>query len=330
VGDVKQAIYGWRGGDWRLFGEVLRKGFPSVERERMEERVLVTNYRSLPQIVDFNNHLYSTLIDPGRGRELAEHMMPRGTPEETCEELAATLAANFADVVQNVRPDLPEVYDRGFVCVVDLPGDAEAINTNVEQWLRHQVKEVWQTRNKGIAVLVRSNAQAEMVAAWLVAEGVPIVTENSLRLRSSPLIKGLVSFLHFLEYPLDDLAFWGALASPLFEGMVGAGGALEAFLMAGRWQRPLYRAFEREFPDEAKRLVRSILSRSGFLAPYDLVRELLAAFDGFEQKRFIFAVQLEIDRDRRFQVGVNLPIDWNQVALRCQRLELGKSWMVHD
>jgi len=32
VGDVKQAIYGWRGGDWKLFGEVLGGNFP-VEPE---------------------------------------------------------------------------------------------------------------------------------------------------------------------------------------------------------------------------------------------------------------------------------------------------------
>jgi ATP-dependent helicase/nuclease subunit A len=279
VGDVKQAIYGWRGGDWRLFGEVMREDFPSVEPGRRAEKVLETNYRSLPAIVEFNNTLYSTLVDPALGRELAAHMMPSKTTAETCEELAATLAANFADVVQKVRPSLPEGAGEGFVCALDIWGDAETIAAGVEGWLRRQVKEVWQERKKGIAVLVRSNRQAEAVATWLIAEGVPIVTENSLRLRSSPLVKGLVSFLHFLEYPLDDLAFWGALASPLFKGLVTPGESLEAFLTGGRWPRPLYRAFERAFPEESRHLVRTILARSGFLTPYDLVREVLATFD---------------------------------------------------
>ncbi|MFZ1947012.1 MAG: UvrD-helicase domain-containing protein [bacterium] len=286
VGDVKQAIYGWRGGDWKLFGEVLGAQFP-VEMESRAEQVLETNYRSLPAIVDFNNHLYSVLLDPALARGLAEYMMPDKTPDDACRALAETLAANFKDVAQQVRPHSPEdAKDAeragdGHVCVVDILGDAETIAAEVEQWLRRQVRDAWERRGKGIAILVRSNQQAETVAAWLVAEGIPIVTENSLRLKSSPLVKGLVAMLHFLEYPLDDLSFWGALASPLFAGLVspGAGQSLEGFLKAGRWQGPLYRAFERDFPDAAQRFVRPLMARSGYLAPYDLVRDVLAAFD---------------------------------------------------
>jgi ATP-dependent helicase/nuclease subunit A len=236
--------------------------------------------------VGFNNSLYSALLDPVRGRGLAEYMMPRGTPAGTCEELAATIAANFQDVVQKVRParEADPSYDEGRVCVVSLSGNAEELNADIEAWLRHQVKDTWERREtlgrpeRSIAVLVRSNDQAEAVATWLVAEGIPIVTENSLRLRSSPLIKGLVSFLHFLEYPLDDMAFWGAAASPLF-GAQDAGADLDAFLRAGRWPRPLYRAFERAFAGAAGRLIRPLMSKGGLLAPYDLVRRVLDVFD---------------------------------------------------
>ena len=302
VGDVKQAIYGWRGGDWRLFDEVLRQEFPSVEAGSRAERVLGTNYRSLPAIVDFNNKLYGTLVDDGFARTLARRMMPEKTPDDKCDELAATLGANFQDVRQEVRPALPAAAGTGWVKVSHFAGSAEELYRDIEAALRPQVKEAWGRRKQGIAVLVRSNDQAEAVASWLVAEGIPIVTENSLRLKSSPLIKGLVAYLHFLEYPLDDMAFWGALAGPLFAGLAeatpgtgalagplfaGLAGAqpgapaitFEAFLHAGDWPKPLYRSFEKTFPELAKRLVREPLARSGFLAPYDLVREVLDAFD---------------------------------------------------
>ena len=52
------------------------------------------------------------------------------------------------------------------------------------------------------------------MATWLVAEGIPIVTENSLRLRSSPLIKGLVCLLHFLEYPAGRHGLLGRAGKP--------------------------------------------------------------------------------------------------------------------
>lgn len=41
----------------------------------------------------------------------------------------------------------------------------------------------------------------------------------------------------------------------------------------------LYKAFERAFPEAARRLIRPLMARSGFLAPYDLVREVLELFE---------------------------------------------------
>jgi ATP-dependent helicase/nuclease subunit A len=134
-------------------------------------------------------------------------------------------------------------------------------------------------RGKGIAVLVRRNQDAEDIAAWLMAEGIPVVTENSLRLRSADLIKGLVAFLRFLDYPMDDLAFWGAVDSRLFRGLPGISPeALETFLAEGRWQGPLYKAFERRFPEVFTGLMRPLLARVGFVTPYDLAREVVERF----------------------------------------------------
>jgi ATP-dependent helicase/nuclease subunit A len=106
-----------------------------------------------------------------------------------------------------------------------------------------------------------------------------VVTENSLQLRSSDLIKGLVAFLKFLDYPLDDLAFWGAVVSRLFRGLPDILlPALEGFLSEGRWQPPLYRAFERRFPEVTAQFIRPLLSRVGFVTPYDLAREVVDQF----------------------------------------------------
>ncbi|HVP57563.1 MAG TPA: UvrD-helicase domain-containing protein [bacterium] len=280
VGDVKQAIYGWRGGDWRLFDEVFGQKIRSVELDEHAERVLETNYRSLPAIVEFNNKLYGTLTDGAFTQALARRMMPKETPDAKCDELAATIAANFKDVQQHTKPGLARSAGTGRVMVRHFAGSTEELYHDIEAALRAEVKEAWAHRKQGIAVLVRSNEQAEMVATWLVAEGIPIVTENSLRLKTSPLVKGLVAYLHFLEYPLDDMAFWGALASPLFAGLAGGpqAEAFASFLRAGGWPKPLYRAFEKTFPELAKPLVRDLVSLGGYLAPYDLVREVLAAF----------------------------------------------------
>ena len=53
VGDVKQSIYRWRGSDWKL----LDKDIPGEFPDHIEE-VLDTNYRSLKNVVTFNNEFF--------------------------------------------------------------------------------------------------------------------------------------------------------------------------------------------------------------------------------------------------------------------------------
>ncbi len=54
VGDIKQSIYRWRGGDWRILHEGARR---ALGPENTEVKNLEENWRSLPVIVDFNNRI---------------------------------------------------------------------------------------------------------------------------------------------------------------------------------------------------------------------------------------------------------------------------------
>ncbi|OGP52938.1 MAG: hypothetical protein A2Y65_05135 [Deltaproteobacteria bacterium RBG_13_52_11] len=280
VGDVKQAIYGWRGGDWRLFGEVVTGYFPSVSPQGKKGGTLTVNYRSLPRIVEFNNGLYRLLIDEQFAQKIAGVILGEKAQGWAKALLAQSIARNFEDVEQGIAPHLQEGQEKGRVEIASFLAPAEELRQAVKVRLIGEVKEVWNRRKgKGIAVLVRRNRDAEDIAAWLMAEGIPVVTENSLRLRSSDLIKGLVAFLRFLDYPLDDLSFWGAIASRLFQGLPDLSlEALETFSSEGRWQPPLYKAFERRFPEVSEGLIRPLLARVGFVTPYDLAREVAERF----------------------------------------------------
>lgn len=59
VGDVKQSIYRWRGGDWRLLQDVAKR---DLGPENIEPVVLKSNYRSLEKVVDFNNKMISEVV----------------------------------------------------------------------------------------------------------------------------------------------------------------------------------------------------------------------------------------------------------------------------
>ena len=58
VGDVKQSIYRWRNGDWRILLSGVKK---DLKEHNITENSLEYNYRSKENIIAFNNLLYSKL-----------------------------------------------------------------------------------------------------------------------------------------------------------------------------------------------------------------------------------------------------------------------------
>ncbi len=59
VGDVKQSIYRWRGGDWRI----LQQGVSdALGKENTRTIFMSENYRSLKQVVEFNNMVVDNVV----------------------------------------------------------------------------------------------------------------------------------------------------------------------------------------------------------------------------------------------------------------------------
>ena len=55
VGDVKQSIYRWRSGDWRLLNDIEQQ----FRQQQIETIPLKKNYRSERNVITFNNHFFS-------------------------------------------------------------------------------------------------------------------------------------------------------------------------------------------------------------------------------------------------------------------------------
>lgn len=78
VGDIKQSIYRWRDGDWRLLYGAFAEG---IHPELIHLKNLDYNYRSHPEIIRFNNSLFAVLTEIAAG-ELAARI-PDGQPEKS-------------------------------------------------------------------------------------------------------------------------------------------------------------------------------------------------------------------------------------------------------
>lgn len=279
VGDVKQAIYGWRGGESRLFGDILAE--PALTAlARPEQRALEVNWRSHRQVVEFNNAVFGAFAQADVAGETAMQLLADDCPEEVREALAADIATAFDDSRQQLAGR--HAHTGGHVRLTRLPVEAEE---DRGQHLRAALLELLgrELPARGVApgqvaVLVRTNAQASQVASWLIDADIPVLTENSLAVASHPLVRQLVAFFAFLDFPPDDLALLQLLRGrELFADAAGLGQDTLAQWLASRQGPGLYRDLRRDFPD-VWALLAPFLSKAGLLRPYDLAQAALESF----------------------------------------------------
>ena len=185
VGDVKQSIYRWRGSDWKLLDSTVPAEFPEFNEE-----VLDTNYRSLSNVVEFNNAYFKAaaeILDRMNGGD-------------------GYMSGIYADVVQKVaKKDKAD----GSVSVTFCPKEDEL------QKVLDSVMEACSSgaRLSDIAVLVRSNAAGQSVASYLIDNGITVITDDSLKVKRSVTVRRLVSLMSLVDNPADTVG--GYLAESL-------------------------------------------------------------------------------------------------------------------
>jgi len=193
VGDVKQAVYRWRGGDQRL----LLQAKDAIGKHRAHEESLKNNFRSALEIVSFNNELFKV------ASEIAS--LETGMPLSSGE---------YEDVEQK-----PFKTDHGFVRVKFLPDEFDAKWADLA--LEQTVLQIEELQNKGIrpqeiALLVRRNDEGEKIISHLIEHknsenakpgcNYDVVSSESLRIDSAASVNLLVSTLTYLLNPQDDIA----------------------------------------------------------------------------------------------------------------------------
>lgn len=280
VGDVKQAIYGWRGGDASLFDELLEAdaGLQTTQPEVFKD-TLPTNWRSREEIVRFNNGLFDLLANPAHAVDVLLAMLPRQSPPAQVGEAAALMQASFAACGQIVPARAAS--KGGCVRVEAVDGESSAhLDELVRQRLCRLMQEDIGPRRpwSDVTILVRSNPAASKVAAWLMDLHIPVVTENSLLLAEHPLIVQAVAFLSFLDAPQDDLAFWTFVSGSIFCGMSGLDEQDLHNWAAGREKGPLFRAFRLEFSAVWAQWLAPFDATAGLMTPYDTVQEFFVRF----------------------------------------------------
>ena len=189
VGDVKQSIYRWRAGDWRLLNDIESQ----FNDRQVETRCLDTNYRSQRRIITFNNTFFKQAAR-------LEYL----SLQEINEAEANQLERAYADVVQQI-PD--QRADEGFVRIELLP--TEDYQTQMFQRLKETVSELLAAgaTQEQMAILVRTNAVIPLIAQYFMEQmpEVTIVSDEAFRLDASNAVCLLIHAMRLLVRPDDQL-----------------------------------------------------------------------------------------------------------------------------
>lgn len=286
VGDVKQAIYAWRGGDPRLFREIFNH-YNEVAPGTLAEGRLDQSWRSGPAIVATVNRVFGD----------AEALLRR-LPGPT----AQRWSSEWRDHV-SARPKLAGQ-------VAWLHGEDDAARAAMVLRLLDEIKPL--ERGLSVAVLVQSNDSATWLADFLRREGgIPAVAASDLHVGTdNPLTTVVLAMLQAAAHPGDRLAREQVLMSPLAASLTAAGwGGVEA-LTQGVLRQVHAEGFARTV-DNWLRLLEPVLAADDSFSR-ERARQLAAAAQQFDETgsrdvaEFVQFVGRHVVRDAEAAGGVQV------------------------
>lgn len=192
VGDGKQAIYRWRGGDLEQFSRLpeipgsdtddrLKETEAALEQHYKEEP-LKYNYRSLPEIVSFNNRFF--------------------------EWLAHFKETELKKIYHDIRQLPKNGSSGGYIHIEFLPrADETTIEDRVNEKLLETIRLLakdgyaW----KDMAILTRNNERGSAIARFLMSRDIHVVSAESLLIDQSAEVRIILAVMRYLNDASDDV-----------------------------------------------------------------------------------------------------------------------------
>lgn len=216
VGDIKQSIYRWRGGDWNILMNALDK---DIGQQYITHYNLETNWRSKKNILDFNNSIFPLISC--EMQEIFNHELNDGLEADSKnseEEFRDIILKAYHDVCQKLPDDAQKAGGRVKIKFFrQEKGEKKEDKLNkIASELPRTIDLLLKQKNchpGDIAILVRRNSEGRQVARILleyqqsVAEAAPyqVISSDSLMLVNSPAIQLLVNAMYYLFNPGDSI-----------------------------------------------------------------------------------------------------------------------------
>jgi len=259
VGDTKQAIYTFRGADYKIMKQLEDKDvFPSAKK--IVEKLNV-NYRSRISIIKFTEDFFKKTMALDDKYKQAANL----TGLNDCEQIPHE-----------------EFTENGYVEIKFLSDEDK-----LKDFLRDVIDDLMHRgyRLKDITVLASKNEQVEMLSFLLSELGIPFLSYSSVDVKKRKVTSEIIYLLKFLDSPLDDFSFSVFIMGDIYRKLLEKSEILvdiNDFLLRNRDVSPLYKVFEKEFPDLWKKHFENLFKLTGYLPVYDLVSTAISNFQIFE------------------------------------------------
>lgn len=214
VGDVKQSIYRWRGGNWEI---LLNKVENALGKDFVSTASLQTNFRSDGNIINFNNYIFTFLarwlqeqlnssVERNGGLTLYKDFWQS-------RQYDTVIRKAYEDVCQQLPDNSKE--GKGIVDWVEIPVESRqrGWEKNAEADINRQIADklhLWLSAEKRyraeqIGILVRTNKEARRLLAFLKEDqqsrgsGYNIISGDALLLKDNAALQLLIQTFRLLQ-----------------------------------------------------------------------------------------------------------------------------------
>ncbi len=251
VGDPKQTIYRWRGSEPDMFSK-LASSFATQHHQF----VLLDNWRSAPEIVYFNNRLFSRFPELAMKQDL--------DIDRVDEEIWQEIKRNYSPVQAMQRPQKEYSGD-----VEVIPVEVEDVQNTEElkeRVLSALIDHIEQGVEEDRCILVRRRSEARDIITTLARRGISAVSDESLSLVCHPVIMAIVSLLRYLAFPEEAMYLRLFFLSEFWARYSGKGRDF--------WEMELRLKKDDQLIKYVKDLFQGIRASSLFLMISNLIRRL--------------------------------------------------------
>jgi len=191
VGDVKQSIYRWRSGDWKILDSGIKQ---SLAQFSPKEIHLKDNWRSHWDIVNFNNYIFNESIN------ILKNI-------ESSEKWTNTFESAYYELQQNAK-----IKERAYV---DISFKSESRDEDADNSILSDMRlKILDAISRGaepkdIVILVRGKKEGAKVANSLMEynskteQSIPFISNDSLFINSSLGIQFIIAVLKYIITPYD-------------------------------------------------------------------------------------------------------------------------------